>query len=74
MQQKNSWILPEGIEEILPEDAKHLESLRSKLLEMFACWGYDFVIPPLIDFLDSLYIRINLMHLYFISKYSRFST
>jgi len=46
--------LPEGIEEILPEDAKHLESLRSKLLEMFACWGYDFVIPPLIDFLDSL--------------------
>ena len=54
MQQKNSWILPEGIEEILPEDAKHLEGLRSKLLEMFACWGYDFVIPPLIDFLDSL--------------------
>ena len=54
MQQKNSWILPEGIEEILPEDAKHLESLRSKLLEMFACWGYDLVIPPLIDFLDSL--------------------
>jgi len=54
MQQKNSWILPEGIEEILPEDAKHLESLRSKLLEMFACWGYGFVIPPLIDFLDSL--------------------
>ena len=46
--------MPEGIEEILPEDAKHLESLRSKLLEMFACWGYDFVIPPLIDFLDSL--------------------
>ena len=54
MQQKNSWILPEGIEEILPEDAKHLEGLRSKLLEMFACWGYDLVIPPLIDFLDSL--------------------
>ena len=54
MQQKNSWILPEGIEEILPEDAKHLESLRSKLLEMFACWGYDLVIPPFIDFLDSL--------------------
>jgi len=54
MQQKNSWILPEGIEEILPEDAKHLESLRSKLLELFACWGYDLVIPPFIDFLDSL--------------------
>ncbi len=46
--------MPEGIEEILPEDAKHLEILRSKLLELFACWGYDLVIPPFIDFLDSL--------------------
>jgi ATP phosphoribosyltransferase regulatory subunit len=54
MQQKNSWLLPEGIEEILPEDAKYLESIRSKLLELFACWGYDLVIPPFIDFLDSL--------------------
>jgi ATP phosphoribosyltransferase regulatory subunit len=54
MQQKNSWLLPEGIEEILPEDAKYLESLRSKLLELFVCWGYDLVIPPFIDFLDSL--------------------
>ena len=54
MQQKDSWLLPDGIEEILPEEAKHLESLRSKLLELFACWGYDLVIPPFIDFLDSL--------------------
>ena len=54
MQQKDSWLLPEGIEEILPEEAKHLENLRSRLLELFACWGYDLVIPPFIDFLDSL--------------------
>ena len=54
MQQKDSWLLPEGIEEILPEEAKHLENLRSKLLELFVCWGYDLVIPPFIDFLDSL--------------------
>lgn len=54
MQQKDSWLLPDGIEEILPEEAKHLENLRSKLLDMFACWGYDLVIPPFIDFLDSL--------------------
>jgi len=46
--------LPEGIDEILPEEAKYLESLRSKLLDLFACWGYDLVIPPFIDFLDSL--------------------
>ncbi len=54
MQQKDSWLLPDGIEEILPEEAKHLENLRSKLLGLFACWGYDLVIPPFIDFLDSL--------------------
>jgi len=54
MQQKDSWLLPEGIDEILPEEAKYLEGLRSKLLDLFACWGYDLVIPPFIDFLDSL--------------------
>lgn len=54
MQQKNTWLLPDGIEEILPVDAKHLECLRRKLLDMFACWGYELVIPPFIDFLDSL--------------------
>ena len=54
MQQKDSWLLPDGIDEVLPEEAKYLESLRSKLLDLFACWGYDLVIPPFIDFLDSL--------------------
>ena len=56
MQSKNSWLLPEGIEETLPEPAKHLENLRNQLLEMFSCWGYQLVIPPFIDFLDSLLI------------------
>lgn len=54
MQQKDSWLLPDGIDEILPEDAKHLESLRRKILDTFACWGYEQVIPPFIDYLDSL--------------------
>ncbi len=54
MQQKDSWLLPDGIDEVLPEEAKHLESLRSKILGTFACWGYEFVIPPFIDYLDSL--------------------
>jgi ATP phosphoribosyltransferase regulatory subunit len=54
MQQKDSWLLPDGIEEVLPEEAKHLESLRRKILDTFACWGYELVIPPFIDYLDSL--------------------
>jgi ATP phosphoribosyltransferase regulatory subunit len=54
MQQKDSWLLPDGIEEVLPEEAKHLESLRRKILDTFVCWGYELVIPPFIDYLDSL--------------------
>jgi len=56
MQAKDSWLLPDGIEEILPEEATHLENLRTQLLDLFACWGYELVIPPFIDFLDSLLI------------------
>lgn len=54
MQQKDSWLLPEGIEEILPQEAKYLENLRQNLLQLFSCWGYELVIPPMIDFIDSL--------------------
>ncbi len=54
MLQKDPWLLPDGIEEVLPEDAKSLESLRRHLLDVFSCWGYELVIPPFIDYLDSL--------------------
>lgn len=51
---KDSWLLPEGITEVLPEQAMRLESLRRTLLDTFDCWGYQLVIPPFVDFLDSL--------------------
>jgi len=54
MQKKDSWLLPEGISEILPEQAYQLESLRRNLLDTFDRWGYQLVIPPFVDFLDSL--------------------
>lgn len=54
MQKKDSWLLPEGIEEVLPSNARQLEDLRRKLLDVFSCWGYELVIPPMVDFLDSL--------------------
>lgn len=54
MLQKDPWLLPDGIEEVLPEDAKSLENLRRRLLDVFSCWGYELVIPPFIDYLDSL--------------------
>lgn len=54
MQNKDTWLLPEGIDEVLPEQAELVERLRRKLLDAFACWGYQLVIPPFVDFLDSL--------------------
>ena len=50
----NPWLLPEGIEEILPPDAAQLESLCRRLLDHFATWGYELVMPPLVEFLESL--------------------
>ncbi|MFM8340858.1 MAG: ATP phosphoribosyltransferase regulatory subunit [Methylomonas sp.] len=54
MQKKDSWLLPDGIDEVLPEQAEYLETLRRQLLDTFATWGYQQVIPPFVDFLDSL--------------------
>lgn len=54
MQKQDSWLLPEGIEEVLPDRAATLERLRRQLLDTFACWGYQLVIPPFVDYLDSL--------------------
>lgn len=53
---KDRWLLPEGIEESLPEESAWLEKYRRELVDMFSTWGYDLVIPPLIEYLDSLLI------------------
>jgi len=50
------WLLPEGIEELLPDQAEHLERLRRNLLDLFAAWGYRLVIPPIIEHLESLLV------------------
>ncbi len=50
----NRWLLPQGIEEALPVDAARLEALRRNLLDIYASWGYQLVMPPMIEFLDSL--------------------
>lgn len=50
------WLLPDGVEEILPAEAYKLESLRRELLDLYESWGYQLVITPLIEFLDSLLV------------------
>ena len=48
------WILPEGIEDILPEQAYWLEMKRREVIDTFITSGYGLVIPPLVEYTDSL--------------------
>ncbi|MDX1473246.1 MAG: ATP phosphoribosyltransferase regulatory subunit, partial [Reinekea sp.] len=40
------WLLPDGIEEILPPQAARIEALRRALLDEYRAWGYDLLQPP----------------------------
>lgn len=48
------WLLPAGVEEILPPQARLIEALRRDLLDLYHGWGYQLVVPPFIDYLESL--------------------
>ncbi|KAK3850204.1 hypothetical protein Pcinc_043070 [Petrolisthes cinctipes] len=53
------WQLPDGIEELLPEQAGQLEGVRRQLLDLYARWGYQFVMPPLLEFTESLLVGLG---------------
>lgn len=48
------WALPDGISEALPEESWRLEHLRRHLLDVYATWGYQMVMPPLVEYMQSL--------------------
>ncbi|WP_421682388.1 ATP phosphoribosyltransferase regulatory subunit [Stutzerimonas urumqiensis] len=48
------WLLPDGIEEVLPPEAERIEQARRSVLDLFRRWGYELVITPHAEFLDSL--------------------
>ncbi|MFY9327721.1 MAG: ATP phosphoribosyltransferase regulatory subunit [Georgfuchsia sp.] len=50
----NHWLLPDAIEDVLPLDAARIESLRRLLLDMFQSHGYKFIMPPLLEYVESL--------------------
>ncbi|MDN5871981.1 MAG: ATP phosphoribosyltransferase regulatory subunit, partial [Nitrococcus sp.] len=50
----NRWLLPDGVDEILPPHAFALERLRRELLDRYHSWGYDLVMPPAIEYLEAL--------------------
>lgn len=53
------WLLPDGVEEILPAQAHSVEQLRRQLLDLYRSWGYDMVIPPLLEFTESLFSGVG---------------
>ena len=49
-----AWLLPEYVEDILPAEAARIERLRRAILDLFAGHGYQLVMPPLLEYVDSL--------------------
>jgi len=49
-----AWLLPEYIEDILPVQAARIEHLRRTMLDLFAMHGYELVMPPLLEYVESL--------------------
>jgi ATP phosphoribosyltransferase regulatory subunit len=49
-----AWVLPENIEDVLPPKAWKLEGVRRAMLDLFRGRGYELVMPPLIEYVDSL--------------------
>ena len=50
----SAWVLPDHIADVLPSEARHIEEIRRDLLDMARCYGYELVIPPLLEHLESL--------------------
>ncbi len=59
MSVNDRWLLPDGIEDILPNRAFKVERLRRRLLDLYHTWGYDLVVPPLAEFTESLLSSAN---------------
>jgi ATP phosphoribosyltransferase regulatory subunit len=49
-----NWLLPENIADVLPSEARKIEELRRSLLDNFRSYGYELVMPPMLEYLESL--------------------
>ena len=50
----NQWTLPDYVEDMLPDEAVYLESLRRSILDLYQAHGYFYVIPPMLEYIESL--------------------
>jgi len=53
------WLLPEGISDVLPHEARRLEHMRRTLLDVYHVHGYELVMPPLLEYIDSLLTAVG---------------
>ncbi len=53
----SNWQLPEGIDELAGDQAIAFESTRRKLLDLYQSWGYELVVPPMIEYSDTLVLN-----------------
>lgn len=51
---KHYWALPDGINEALPDEAKRFETLRREIIDLYTRWGYQLVMTPLVEYMESL--------------------
>ena len=49
-----NWLLPENIADVLPSEARKIEELRRVMLDNFRLYGYELVMPPMLEYLESL--------------------
>lgn len=54
MSRDSRWLLPDGVDEIIPPQALVIEQLRRRLLDVITTWGYALCVPATIEFLDAL--------------------
>ena len=50
----SAWVLPDHIADVLPSEARHIEELRRLYLDTARGYGYELVMPPLLEYLESL--------------------
>ena len=50
----SAWVLPDHIADVLPSEARHIEELRRSLLDTARGYGYELVMPPMLEHLESL--------------------
>jgi len=49
-----NWLLPENIADVLPSEARKIEELRRSIIDNFRLYGYELVMPPMLEYLESL--------------------